>query len=96
MRKLKYYISNILATMFAEPFSGLSKVWGFSQGQVDVSTDMVAGWVAAFDSLVFSEQNKVAASSIPTIILEVFSFFMVVCVSIKLLPSLAPGNRMIV
>jgi hypothetical protein len=100
------YISTILETMLAAPLSGWSIVCGFSQGHEGASTEMIAGRGAAFASRAWSEQNSVAASSIPTIILEVLSLFMLVglraCppvsrranVRIKLQPALALVNRM--
>lgn len=76
MRYLKYYISNTRATMFPPPLSGLSKVCGFSQGQVGASADVVAGCWLAFASLDLRENSNVAVSNIATKILDAFTLFM--------------------
>jgi hypothetical protein len=106
MWNLKYYISKIRATMFAAPLSGWSMVRGFSQSHAGASAVVSAGGGMAFACLACSEQNIVTASSIPSIIRDVFSLFMLVCfkgcpsqlsradVIIKLQPTPALCNRM--
>lgn len=81
-------------------------VWGFSQGHAGGTTEVVTCEGAAWACRACSEQNRVTASSIANIILDVFSLFMLVClkglpadirranVSIKLLPAPALVNRM--